>query len=46
VREYAAAKLAAVEGGAKTLLAYSKQKDVVVSQLVNRALQQHLLQAR
>jgi GrpB-like predicted nucleotidyltransferase (UPF0157 family) len=40
VREYAAAKLAAVQRGAKTLLAYSEQKDLVVSKLVSRALEQ------
>jgi len=38
-REYAAAKLAAVQRGAKTLLAYSEQKDLVVSKLVSRALE-------
>jgi GrpB-like predicted nucleotidyltransferase (UPF0157 family) len=39
VSEYAAAKLAAVQRGAKTLLAYSEQKDLVVSKLVSRALE-------
>ncbi len=41
-REYAEAKLAAVERGAKTLLAYSEQKDLVVSKLVSRALEHDL----
>ena len=38
-REYAAAKLGAVEWGAKTLLAYSERKGSVVSELVSRALE-------
>ena len=37
--EYAAAKLAAFESGANTLLAYSAQKELVVSKLLSRALE-------
>ncbi len=40
-REYAAAKRAAVENGANTLLAYSEQKSDAVSRLVERALEHH-----